>query len=51
MVTHDLERGLGFAGRLLLLSRGRIVDDRPAAGVTPSDLEALYASKVKGWVS
>ena len=51
MVTHDLGRGLGFAGRLLLLSRGRIVDDRPAAGVTASDLEALYASRVKGWVS
>ena len=51
MVTHDLERGISIASRVLLLSRGRVVDDRPAEGLTSSGLEELYASKVRAWVS
>ncbi len=51
MVTHDLERGLSLASRVLLLSRGRLVDDRPADGLSPRDLESLYASRVRAWAS
>ncbi len=51
MVTHDLERGLSLASRVLLLSRGRLVDDRPAAGLAPGELESLYSSRVRAWVS
>lgn len=51
MVTHDLERGLSLASRVLLLSRGRLVDDRPAEGLSAPDLESLYASRVRAWAS
>jgi len=51
MVTHYLEEGLELSSRIAIMSRGRIVDDRPAAGVTRAALEALYASKVEPWTS
>lgn len=51
LVTHNLERGISLASRVLLMSRGRLVDDRPADGLTASGLEELYASKVRAWVS
>lgn len=51
MVTHDLPRGLSLATRVVLMSRGRIVDDRPAEGIGAPDLEEMYSSKVRAWVS
>ena len=51
MVTHNLERGLSAASRVLLMSRGHLVDDRPAAGITARELEDLYSTKVRAWVS
>ena len=51
MVTHHLERGLEAASRILLMSRGQIVDDRAAAGITAEDLERVYSTKVRAWAS
>jgi heme exporter protein A len=51
MVTHNLERGLSFASRVVLLSRGRVVDDRSTEGISAGGLDELYASKVRAWVS
>jgi heme exporter protein A len=51
MVTHNLEEGLELSSRVAIMSRGRMVEDRPAAGMTRQQLEALYASKVEAWTS
>ena len=44
MVTHNLEEGLELSTRVAIMSRGRIVEDRGASGLTRPFLEALYAS-------
>jgi heme exporter protein A len=51
MVTHNLEEGLELSSRVAIMSRGRVVEDRPASGLTRHQLEALYASKVEAWTS
>jgi len=42
LVTHDLGEGLQKATRVLLLRRGRIVEDRQASGLTVPELKSLY---------
>ena len=49
MVTHNIEEGLELASRVLIMSRGRAVEDRDSEGLTRSALEELYASKVQAW--
>jgi len=51
MVTHNLEEGLELSTRVAIMSGGRMVADRPAAGLSRGDLETLYASKVDEWTS
>ena len=51
MVTHNLEEGLELSSRVAIMSRGRVVEDRPASGLTRADLESLYAAKVEAWTS
>jgi heme exporter protein A len=46
IVTHDLERGLGEADRVLGLRAGRAVIEAPAADVTVHDLRDLYRGSV-----
>lgn len=49
MVTHNIEEGLELASRVIIMSRGRAVEDREAGGLTRPGLEELYASKVQAW--
>ncbi|MCO6449251.1 MAG: heme ABC exporter ATP-binding protein CcmA [Caldilineales bacterium] len=42
MTTHHLERGLGLADRILILSSGNLVFDSPAADLGYDDLRPLY---------
>jgi len=51
MVTHNLEEGLELSSRVAIMSRGRIVEDRPASDLTRVQLETLYAAKVEAWTS
>jgi heme exporter protein A len=51
MVTHHTDEGLELASRVILMSRGEIVDDRGAAGLTGEALEGIYASMVASWSS
>jgi len=44
LVTHDLGEGLEKASRVIVLSRGRIAEDRPADGMTVPELQRLYAA-------
>ncbi|MSQ08876.1 MAG: heme ABC exporter ATP-binding protein CcmA [Dehalococcoidia bacterium] len=42
MTTHSLERGLAWADRVVLLSRGRVLLDRSRAQVSTHDLESAF---------
>jgi heme exporter protein A len=42
LVSHELERALAEADRVLVLRAGRVVVDAAAADVDPSSLRALY---------
>lgn len=44
MSTHDLDRTVKLVSRLLILSRGRLVHDAPAAGLTPLTLAEQYTA-------
>jgi iron complex transport system ATP-binding protein len=45
---HDLDRAAGFAGRLLVLHRGRLVADGPPAAVlTPDLLAAVFGVRAR----
>ncbi len=48
MVTHQLEEGLEISSRLMIMARGRIEHDAPAAGMTRASLERLYHDVVDG---
>ncbi|NDJ52055.1 MAG: heme ABC exporter ATP-binding protein CcmA [Chloroflexi bacterium] len=45
MITHNIPRGLAHADRLVILSKGRIVHDAAAKGMTPLAFSELYAEK------
>jgi heme exporter protein A len=45
-VTHNLERGLALADRIVILANGRIVYDASAGAVTASELRPLYDEHV-----
>jgi phosphonate transport system ATP-binding protein len=42
LAMHDVELALGYATRIIGLREGRIVMDRPTAGLSASDLGFLY---------
>lgn len=42
MTTHDLERGLGRADRVVILTKGRIAFEAPGSSLTPQQLRATY---------
>jgi heme exporter protein A len=46
MVTHELERGVAFAGRVLVLRAGRVVLHEPTAGMAPAAFRARYEELV-----
>jgi heme exporter protein A len=46
LVTHDLERGLALAGRVLVLRGGRVVLSAPTAGLDPAAFRAEYQGLV-----
>ena len=41
-ITHNLERGLALADRVVILAHGRLVFDRPTDGLNATELRALY---------
>jgi heme exporter protein A len=47
-ITHNLERGLALADRVVILANGRIVYDAPAGALTTSGLRPLYDEHVGG---
>jgi ABC-type multidrug transport system ATPase subunit len=47
-VTHNLERGLVLADRVVILANGRIVFDADASALTASELRPLYDEHVGG---
>jgi heme exporter protein A len=47
-VTHNLERGLALADRIVILANGRIVYDADAGAVTASELRPIYDEHVGG---
>ena len=47
-VTHNLERGLALADRVVILANGRIVYDANAHALTTSQLRPLYDEHVGG---
>lgn len=51
MVTHNVEQGLELASRIVLIDRGRIVDDRAAEETDRLSIDNLFAEKVPGWTS
>jgi heme ABC exporter ATP-binding subunit CcmA len=44
MTTHDFHSAAPFADRVIVLRRGRVAADRPAAGLDAAGLEALFRS-------
>ena len=42
LTTHDLERGLAAAGRVLVLARGRIVHDEPCKAIALATFSETY---------
>ena len=42
MTSHNLERGLAVADRLLIMARGRLLHDCPARDLTLGNLEETY---------
>jgi heme ABC exporter ATP-binding subunit CcmA len=42
LTTHNLERGLEFSDRLLILSKGKICCDRPTQGMELAELKETY---------
>ncbi len=50
MTTHDVERGLALAGRVAILSKGKIAYDEPSAGMGAVGFAQTYA-EVTGAVS
>ena len=46
LTTHNISRGIDFADRVIVLSRGRIVADRPSSDLTPHDLSEFYLNAV-----
>jgi heme exporter protein A len=41
-VTHNLERGLAIADRVIILAGGRVAFDTPAAGIPAAEFRPLY---------
>ncbi len=44
MATHDLDQGLRFADRVLVLRSGRLEFDAPVRGLDSARLEALLVN-------
>ncbi len=42
MATHDFATGIAAAGRVVVLSSGRVVEDRPVRGLDAAGLEAMF---------
>ena len=43
MATHQLERAVNLADRVIIISKGKVGYDSPTAGLTPSQLTTDYA--------
>lgn len=48
MTTHDLQRGLGLAERVAILSRGVIAFDKPKSQIDPAAFAEKYQAVVNG---
>lgn len=48
LTTHNLERGLAFCERLLILARGKIVCQRSAQALDLADLKQVYQEATAG---
>lgn len=48
MISHDLPHALALAGRVAILSRGKIVYDAPAAGLAPFEFARTYETLTNG---
>jgi heme exporter protein A len=46
MSTHDLERGLALASRVLIMRRGKIVLDQPRGALDSTHWRQLYLEQV-----
>jgi len=46
LTTHDLERGLALGGRIVVLSRGHVVYDRPQEETDPATFHETYLELV-----
>jgi ABC-2 type transport system ATP-binding protein len=47
MATHDLFRARELGGRIGIMKRGRLVDERDAPGITAPELEQLYLAHMQ----
>lgn len=47
MITHNLRHAIAYADRVIMLSRGRIVFDSPAKGLTEEELTKIYHEKIE----
>nr|WP_055509200.1 sugar ABC transporter ATP-binding protein [Nonomuraea pusilla] len=48
MISSDLPEILGMSDRILVMARGRLVGELPAAGTTQDDVMALAVTEVEG---
>ncbi len=48
MISHDLPHALALAGRVAVLSRGKIVYNEPTAGLTPLEFARTYETLTNG---
>ncbi|SEG98247.1 ribose transport system ATP-binding protein [Nonomuraea solani] len=48
MISSDLPEVLGMSDRILVMARGRLVGELPAAGATQDDVMALAVTEVEG---
>jgi heme exporter protein A len=50
MITHNFEQGLDLSDKVLIISKGRIVYERKAAGLMPHEMKDVYINTVGGKV-
>lgn len=50
MITHNFEQGLDLSDKVLIISKGRIIYERKAAGLMPNEMRDVYINTVGGKV-